>query len=114
MTIEIPMQLHRLDLRRDDAYDSIHPELSELFWISNGPISLAVLFSDAPAPAAIADTPGARWCPGSARSSAATPRKASNTSRTPSWPTSTPASPAAVRRQSTRSIQCPKRYCGTP
>ncbi|MBO0801541.1 MAG: hypothetical protein J2P25_00485 [Nocardiopsaceae bacterium] len=55
MTIEIPMRLHGLDLRRNDAYESVHPDLSELFWMSNGPISLAVLFSDEPAPSAASD-----------------------------------------------------------
>lgn len=55
MTIEIPMRLSGIDLREDGAYERVHPELIELFWMSNGPISLAVLFSDAPAPVSISD-----------------------------------------------------------
>jgi hypothetical protein len=47
MTVKIPMRLQGIDLRDSEAYDRIHPDLEELFWMSNGAVSLAVLFSDA-------------------------------------------------------------------
>jgi hypothetical protein len=55
MTVEIPLRLQGIDLRDPNAYDSVDPELSELFWMSNGAISMAVLFSNDAAETALAD-----------------------------------------------------------
>lgn len=55
MTVKIPLRLQGIDLRDPGAYDRIDEELAELFWTSNGAVSLAVLFSDDPVPVAIAD-----------------------------------------------------------
>lgn len=55
MTVKIPMRLQGIDLRNAEAYDRIHPDLEELFWMSNGAVSLAVLFSDARPSVAVAD-----------------------------------------------------------
>jgi hypothetical protein len=55
MTVKIPLRLQGIDLRDMEAYDRIDQELAELFWTSNGAVSLAILFSDAPAPVAAAD-----------------------------------------------------------
>ncbi len=58
MTVKIPLRLQGIDLRDPEAYDRIDEELAELFWTSNGAVSLAVLFSDNPVPVAIADAVG--------------------------------------------------------
>lgn len=55
MTVKIPLRLRGIDLRDPEAYDRIHDELAELFWTSNGGVSLAILLSEDPAPVAIAD-----------------------------------------------------------
>jgi hypothetical protein len=55
MTVKIPLRLQGIDLRKSDAYDRVDPELSELFWMSNGGVSLAVVFGDDGRPQAIAD-----------------------------------------------------------
>lgn len=55
MTVKIPMRLQGIDLRDSEAYNRIHPDLEELFWMSNGAVSLAVLFSDAQPAVAVAD-----------------------------------------------------------
>lgn len=54
MTIKIPLRLQGIDLRDPNAYDSVDQELGELFWKSNGAVSLAVLFSNEDLPAALA------------------------------------------------------------
>jgi len=55
MTVKIPLRLEGIDLRDAEAYDRIPLGLEELFWMSNGAVSLAVLFSDAQSSVAIAD-----------------------------------------------------------
>jgi hypothetical protein len=55
MTVKIPLRLQGIDLRDTEAYDRVPEELDELFWMSNGAVSLAVLFSDDPPPVAVAD-----------------------------------------------------------
>lgn len=45
MALKIPLRLRGLDLREEGASERISPELMDLFWTSNGGISLAVLFS---------------------------------------------------------------------
>jgi hypothetical protein len=46
MTVKIPLRLHGVDLRDPAAYDRIDPELSDLFWMSNGAVSLAVVLDE--------------------------------------------------------------------
>jgi hypothetical protein len=46
MAVKIPLRLQGIDLRDAEAYDRIDPELAGLFWMSNGAVSLAVVFSD--------------------------------------------------------------------
>ena len=55
MTVKIPLRLQGIDLRDAEAYERVPEELDELFWMSNGAVSLAVLFTDDPAPVAVAD-----------------------------------------------------------
>ena len=55
MTVKIPLRLQGIDLRDSDAYDRVDREVAELFWMSNGAVSLAVLFSDEAPPVAVAD-----------------------------------------------------------
>jgi hypothetical protein len=55
MTVKIPLRLQGIDLRDTEAYDRIPPELEELFWMANGAVSLAVVFSDDREAAAIAE-----------------------------------------------------------
>jgi hypothetical protein len=45
MALKIPLRLRGVDLREEGASECISPELMELFWTSNGAISLAVLFT---------------------------------------------------------------------
>lgn len=53
MTVKIPLRLQGIDLRDPDAYDRVDQELAELFWMSNGAVSLAiVLGEDSPQQAA--------------------------------------------------------------
>lgn len=54
MSVKIPLRLQGIDLRDAEAYERVPEELDELFWMSNGAVSLAVLFTDAPAPVAVA------------------------------------------------------------
>lgn len=53
MTVKIPLRLRGLDLSEVEAYERIHPDLTELFWEANGGVSLAVLYSDDPLPSAL-------------------------------------------------------------
>jgi hypothetical protein len=53
MTLKIPLRLRGLDLREESASERISPELMELFWTANGGISLAVLYTNEPAFAAM-------------------------------------------------------------
>jgi hypothetical protein len=46
MTVKIPLRLHGIDLRDPTAYDRIDPGLSDLFWMSNGAVSLAVVLDE--------------------------------------------------------------------
>lgn len=55
MTVKIPLRLQGADLRAPEACDRIGEELAELFWTSNGAVSLAVLLSDDPVHVAVAD-----------------------------------------------------------
>lgn len=54
MSVKIPLRLQGIDLRDAGAYDRVPEELDGLFWMSNGAVSLAVLYSDGPS-AAVAD-----------------------------------------------------------
>jgi hypothetical protein len=53
MTVKIPLRLCGIDLRDVKAYDRIDPELAELSWEASGGVSLAVVYSDDSAPAAV-------------------------------------------------------------
>jgi hypothetical protein len=53
MSIQIAERPQRLDPRDVGAYDRITPELSELFWMANGSVSLAVVSSEQPGQQAI-------------------------------------------------------------
>lgn len=58
MAIEIPMRLRGIDLREDGAAESVPEGLGELFWMANGPISMAVLFSEKPSEDAVTEAVG--------------------------------------------------------
>jgi hypothetical protein len=45
MTVKIPLRLQGIDLRATEAYDRIPTELEELFWMANGGVSLAIVYS---------------------------------------------------------------------
>jgi hypothetical protein len=55
MTIKIPLRLRGMDLRDTEAYGRVPPDLEELFWMANGGVSLAVVFSDNQGSIAVAD-----------------------------------------------------------
>lgn len=55
MTIKIALRLHDLDLRESEAYEGIHPDLTELSWEANGGVSFAVLYSDQPTAVAMCE-----------------------------------------------------------
>lgn len=55
MTVKIPLRLEGIDLRETAAYERVHEELEELFWVANGAISLAVVLSDDSEVAAVAE-----------------------------------------------------------
>lgn len=46
MAIKVPLRLQGIDLRHTENYDRIDQDLSDLFWMSNGAVSLAVVLSD--------------------------------------------------------------------
>jgi hypothetical protein len=55
MTVQIPLRLQGIDLRDADAYDRVDPDLSGLFWEAIEGVSLAVVLSEEPRPAAIGE-----------------------------------------------------------
>lgn len=55
MTLKIPLVVTGLDLRLAEDQDRIGPDLGELLWKANGPLTTAVLFTDASPAAAVAE-----------------------------------------------------------
>jgi hypothetical protein len=51
-SVKIAMRLRGLDLRDVEAYERIPAELAELSFQANGAVSIAVLYTDSPAPTA--------------------------------------------------------------
>ena len=55
MTIKIPLRLQGIDLRHTEDYNRIDQDLSDLFWMSNGAVSLAVVLSEDDVLSAVAE-----------------------------------------------------------
>lgn len=56
MSVKIALRLRGIDLRDVEAYERIPPELTALSFRANGAVSVAVLYTDSPAPAAEASS----------------------------------------------------------
>ena len=52
MAVKIPLRLAGIDLRQVDAYERIPAKLAELSFEARGGVNVAVLYTDAPSPAA--------------------------------------------------------------
>lgn len=58
MVVKVPLRLRGIDLREVGAYNRIAgPDFTELFWMSNGGVSLAIFFANDP-DSAVSDAEG--------------------------------------------------------
>jgi hypothetical protein len=56
MTIKIPLQIDGVDLSSDTVLANMDPELDEVDWVTHGPITLAIVYSEETSPrAAVAE-----------------------------------------------------------